>query len=198
MDYFDISNQEQPTSGDILISNPLMGDPNFERSIIFLCEHSDQGSLGFVLNRPAKVTLKEVVEGFNGSTLPVYVGGPVEQNTLHFIYRTDEASPLQDPLESSNQIGEHIYMGGSFDRLQELFNLYTLEEDQIKFFIGYSGWSDGQLQKEIEENSWVVVKSPQVSNIFKNSNRIHWKDMMSQLGGRYKMMSNYPVDPRLN
>lgn len=198
MDYFDISNQEQPTSGDILISNPIMGDPNFERSIIFLCEHSEQGSLGFVINKPAKVSLNEVVEGFDNAPLPIYVGGPVEQNTLHFLYQTDGNGPLMEPLENSTQIGNEIYMGGSFEKLQELLSLYPLAEDQIKFFIGYSGWSGGQLQKEIEENSWVVVKSPQVSNIFKNTNRVHWKDMMSQLGGRYKMMSNYPVDPRLN
>ena len=198
MDYFDISNQEQPTMGDILISNPMMGDPHFERSIIFLCEHSDDGSLGFVLNKPAKAMLNEVVEGFESATIPLYIGGPVEQNTLHFLYRVTEAPPLSSPLDDSNHIFDDVYMGGSFAELQDMVNLYQLEEDQIKFFIGYSGWSAGQLQKEIEENSWVVVKSPQVSNIFKNTNRVHWKDMMSKLGGRYKMMSNYPVDPRLN
>ena len=181
-----------------MISNPMMGDPNFERSIIFLCEHGNQGSLGFVLNKPAKVALNEIVEGFDDVSLPIYVGGPVEQNTLHFIYHIDGQGPLAEPLESSNQIGENIYMGGSFDRLRDIFNLYTLEEGQIKFFVGYSGWSEGQLEKEIEENSWVVVKSPHVSNIFENTNRVHWKDMMSGLGGRYKMMANYPVDPRLN
>ncbi len=198
MDYFDISNQEKPEMGDILISNPLMGDPHFERSIIYLCEHSDEGSLGFILNKPAKVTLNEVVEGFNSHEIPLFVGGPVEQNTLHFLYRSNPELIIPEPLEGGKLIIEDIYMGGDFDKLLDIYSLHPINADEIKFFIGYSGWSKGQLDKEIEENSWIVVKEPLTKNIFNNTNRIHWKDMMSELGGKYKMMSNYPVDPRLN
>lgn len=89
-------------------------------------------------------------------------------------------------------------MGGEFESLREIYALNTVNDDEIKFFIGYSGWSAGQLDNEIEENSWVVVKDPLTKNIFINSSRMHWKDMMSELGGKYKMMANYPVDPRLN
>jgi len=198
MDYFNISNQEKPEMGDILISNPMMGDPNFERSIIYLCEHSEQGSLGFVLNKPAKVTLSEVVEGFGSEGVPLYVGGPVEQNTLHFLYRVNEGLRIQEPLEGGKLIKDDVYMGGDFERLRDIYEINPVTEDNIKFFIGYSGWSADQLDKEIEENSWVVVKDPITSNIFENTSRIHWKDMMAKLGGKYKMMSNYPVDPRLN
>ncbi|MEL6559909.1 MAG: YqgE/AlgH family protein [Bacteroidota bacterium] len=198
MDYFDISNQEQPKTGDILISNPLMGDPHFERSIIYLCEHSDEGSLGFVLNKPAKVTLNEVVDGFITEDIPLYLGGPVEQNTLHFIYRANPELVISEPLVGGKQIKEDIFMGGEFESLREIYALNTVNDDEIKFFIGYSGWSAGQLDNEIEENSWVVVKDPLTKNIFINSSRMHWKDMMSELGGKYKMMANYPVDPRLN
>lgn len=198
MDYFDISNQEEPKMGDILISNPMMGDPHFERSIIYLCEHSEEGSLGYVLNKPAKVTLNEVVEGFNDVEIPLYIGGPVEQNTLHFLYRSNNELPITKPLDGGKLITEDIYMGGDFGELLNIYSMYAFNEDDIKFFIGYSGWSQGQLIKEIEENSWIVVKEPHTKNIFYNSNRIHWKDMMAELGGKYKMMSNYPVDPRLN
>lgn len=198
MDYFDISNQEQPSTGDILISNPLMGDPHFERSIIYLCEHSDEGSLGFVLNKPAKVTLNEVIDGFITEDIPLYIGGPVEQNTLHFIYRSNPELVISEQLPGGKRIREDIYMGGDFESLREIYSLHMVNNDEIKFFIGYSGWSSGQLNNEIEESSWVVVKNPLTKNIFINSSRMHWKDMMSDLGGKYKMMANYPVDPRLN
>lgn len=198
MDYFNISNQKKPETGDILISNPMMGDPNFERSIIYLCEHSKEGSLGLVLNKSSKITLNEVIEGIANEDIPLFVGGPVEQNTLHFIYRTNDTSLIKNPFEGSKIIKGDIYMGGDFDEMKDVLALNAPDTSQVKFFIGYSGWSEGQLQKEIEDNSWVVVQEPLPSYIFNSSSRIHWKELMTELGGRYKMMSNYPVDPRLN
>ncbi|MGB3468475.1 MAG: YqgE/AlgH family protein [Cyclobacteriaceae bacterium] len=198
MDYFNISNQQKPTTGDVLISNPMMGDPNFERSIIYLCEHSNEGSLGLVLNKPSKVSLDEVIDDIESDEVPLFVGGPVEQNTLHYIYSVNTDSIIKKPLEGAKKISGDIYMGGDFDELKDIYLTLPFNTSHVKFFVGYSGWSEGQLQKEIEDNSWVVVKDPPASDIFNSSSRIHWKDMMTELGGRYKMMSNYPVDPRLN
>jgi len=198
MDYFDISKQDSPEAGDILISNPIMGDPNFERSVIYLSEHGDQGSLGFIINQPGEVYMEDIVEGFKGAQTPVYVGGPVEQTTLHFIYKTKNSFPVQEALSNSLLICNDIFLGGDFEELKSWISLYGTQDIQIKFFIGYSGWAVNQLQNEIDQNSWVVVKKPSDGEIFENRDQSHWKEIMVRLGGRYKMMANYPIDPRLN
>lgn len=195
MDYFDISNQKTPAPGDILISNPLLEDPNFERSVIYLTEHAEHGSLGFIINQPGKVLMEDVVEGFEFRNVPVYIGGPVEQNTLHFIYKLKDGFPEQEVLNNSIPVRKNIYLGGDFEQLKLRLRSYGEQYIQIKFFIGYSGWSPGQLQKEIDQNSWVVVKKPYDDEIFENKNQSHWKEIMVKLGGRYRMMANYPTDP---
>ncbi len=198
MDFFDISKQEKPERGDLLISNPIMEDPNFERSVIYLAEHSEEGSLGFVINLRSESQLNEIIEGLDIENIPVYVGGPVEQNTLHFIYSLTSNFPFNEILEGSIEIQKNVFMGGDFEQLKSLIALYGVQDLKIKFFIGYSGWSEKQLQKEIESNSWVVVKNQDIMELFENKDQLHWRDIMKKLGGRYKMMSNYPVDPRLN
>lgn len=192
MEHFDSFKKLTPARGDLLISEPYLMDPNFERSVILLCEHDDQGSLGFVLNRKSELSLAEVIENAPEQEVPLYIGGPVQQDTLHFIHR----SPFL--MDDSRKVSNGVYWGGDFERLMELINVGKISIDEIRFFIGYSGWSEGQLAEEMEVNSWIVSKKTGPEYIFEYSHEELWRQVLKDMGGKFRMFSNFPADPRLN
>ena len=149
MDFFRFRNKLVPQKGRLLISEPFLPDPHFERTIILLCEHNEEGSFGFVLNKPSETSVEEVVQDIERHSDRVYIGGPVQQDTLHFIHRHPE-------LEESTEIAKGIYWGGSFERLILLLQTRQIDASDVKFFVGYSGWSAGQLEEELQADSWIV------------------------------------------
>jgi len=181
-----------PGQGDLLISEPLLPDPNFERTVILLCEHNEEGSIGFILNKPSVLQLEEAVEGINGFTSPLYVGGPVQQDTLHFVYRGDFQ------LEGTVQVTSEIGWGGNFEQLLTMINNGLISEKNFRFFVGYSGWSPGQLEEELKQKSWIVVNNASAIHVFDTKPGELWKKLLEDLGGKFKMFSNYPLDPRMN
>lgn len=181
-----------PAKGDLLISEPFLPDPNFERSVILLCEHNEEGSLGFVLNKPTALKLQDALDEAAGFDKTLYAGGPVQMDTLHFIHRS---VGLADQAEN---IGNGIYWGGDFERLLTMMNTRQLPPEDVKFFVGYSGWSAGQLEKELEQNSWIVCKGATEQQVFQMSPDLLWRQVLASMGGKFKMYSNYPIDPRLN
>ncbi len=192
IDFFSSDELIEPQRGDLLISEPYLPDPNFERTVILICEHDENGTIGFVLNKTAAVGLADVMEDLSESDSKLYVGGPVQQDTLHFIHRSDQL------IEKSQEIIKDIHWGGDYDKLASLANTRQLQEDQIRFFIGYSGWSEGQLLGELKEKSWIVFKDVTSDLIFKTPPQNLWKHVLNQMGGKFKLISNYPIDPRLN
>ncbi len=176
--------------GKLLIAEPFLGDPNFERSVVLLCEHNAQGSFGLVLNQTTNLHLDDVVENMYGE-LPLFIGGPVEQNTLHFIHR------LGDQIEGAVDIGNGIYWSGDFENVKTLINIGKVSEKDIRLFIGYSGWSAGQLDGEMNRNSWIISETD-AHFIFDTPANQFWREILKSMGGEYKVLSNYPTDPRLN
>lgn len=191
MDYFKFNNNQKPQKGSLLISEPFLPDPNFERTVVLLCEHNEEGSFGFVLNKTSGVVLEDIMEDVHGFDEQVLVGGPVQQDTLHFIHRDEN-------LYGGTEIAPGICWGGDFDQLLSLIETGRLNREDIKFFIGYSGWEEGQLEKELEENSWIVANPSTPQLIFEEDEKSLWKTVLKRLGGRYEVYSNYPTDPRLN
>lgn len=188
-----MSNQYGPPErGDLLISEPFLPDPNFERSVILLCEHNQEGSMGFVLNKPSAIKLEDALDEVTGFDKILYTGGPVQINTLHFIHKVPHL------ISNSEKISEDLYWGGDYDILLSLMNTRQLQAADIKFFIGYSGWTAGQLEAELEENAWIVYKQASARQVFKTSPELLWREVLKSMGGKYKMFSNYPTDPRLN
>lgn len=179
-----------PSKGKFLISEPFLGDPNFERSVVLLCEHNEQGSFGLVLNQKSNLSLGDVMEGIYGD-FQLYVGGPVEQNTLHYIHR------LGDQIPESIPLGNGIYWSGDFEEIKTLMNIGKIPENDIRFFLGYSGWGERQLTDEMKRNSW-IVSNADAEFIFDTPNEQFWRAVLKRMGGEYKVLSNYPTDPRLN
>jgi putative transcriptional regulator len=177
--------------GDILISEPFLGDQNFERSVIVICENNEEGTLGFIFNKPSVLTLDTVMNEVNSFEEVLYTGGPVAQDSLHFIYRKTEV------LEGSLEIANNLYWGGNYEQLFELIKTKELNAKNFRFFLGYSGWAAGQLDEELKTNSWIIT-SAKADELFDIPAEALWRELLKNMGGKYKMISNYPKDPRLN
>lgn len=191
MEFFKYKNKLEPRKGRILVSEPYLPDPNFERTIILLCEHNEDGSFGFVLNKPSLARISDVMEDIQAFDLPVFVGGPVQQDTLHYIHRCAS-------LEDSILIADDVYWGGNFESLLLKIDTHQIVPEDIKFFLGYSGWSAGQLDEELEADSWIVSDKFNGELIFETNPDVMWQQALKLMGGRYSIYSNYPVDPRMN
>jgi putative transcriptional regulator len=181
----------QPAPGVLLIADPFLKDPNFMRTVVFLTEHKDEGTIGFVLNRQYENTLDELLPEIEGHKFPVYYGGPVQMNTIHFLHRYPEEVP------GGVEVMKGVWWGGDFDSLVQLINSGNIDPDKIRFYIGYSGWGTGQLASEMQEKTWLTVEASRALVFHKQAEEI-WRDSLKHLGGEYEMMINFPIDPQLN
>ncbi|TPE45868.1 YqgE/AlgH family protein [Pontibacter mangrovi] len=182
----------KPQNGSILISEPYLGDPNFERSVILLCSHQEEeGSFGLVLNRASNLHLSDVLDVFEEDfDMVLGIGGPVQYNTLHYVHRLPD-------LPQAVKLDEGLYWGGDFETLRTLIDAGMVHKDDVKFFLGYSGWTPGQLQEEIDKNVWIVNNNA-ANKLFTLDTETLWRSILREMGGKFKVLSNYPDDPRLN
>ncbi len=184
--------QIEPADGRLLISEPFMLDPNFKRSVLLLTEYSIEGAMGFVLNHESEFQLGDILPELPYSEFPVFDGGPVGKDTLHFIHRVPEK------IEGGIELENGLFWGGDFEAVKELLTSYGLADGEIKFFIGYSGWTAGQLDAEIEDDSWIVTDKFNAEILFANDEQNMWKDVVKGLGQRYAHIANFPENPELN
>lgn len=181
----------KPTKGHLLVAEPsIIGDVAFNRSVVLLADHSEKGSVGFILNKALDFTLKDLIPELDVN-FKIYNGGPVEQDNLYFIHKVPELIP--DSIEIANG----IYWGGNFEAVQQLINQNQINEKQIRFFLGYSGWDANQLDEELNSRSWIVT-THEDSDIIEHPYNSFWKDKMRQLGGEYILWSNAPENPSYN
>ena len=179
-------------TGRILISEPFMMDPNFKRSVILLTEYSEEGAMGFILNHASEFFLGDILPDLSYSEFPVFIGGPVANNTLHFIHR------CPDKINGGVEIGEDIFWGGDFEMVKDLITGYQLKADEIRFFTGYSGWTPKQLDDEIREDSWIVANQIKSDTVFSGNEENLWREVVIGLGQRYAHIANFPENPELN
>lgn len=177
--------------GRFLISEPFMQDKNFQRTVIFLVDHNEMGSLGFVLNRKLEMSVDQLIEDFPHFLAPVFMGGPVEQNTLHYIHR------LGEEIEGSLEIQEGVYWGGDFEDLRTKVRLGLARVSDVLFFIGYSGWAPGQLEQELTQDSWIIAQET-AQFVFQDDYTDLWRQILRNMGPNFQAISNYPIDPSLN
>ena len=179
-----------PKQGRILISEPLLSDTYFKRSVVLITEYSPQGAVGFVLNKPIDIPLNDVLADFPKFNAKVYIGGPVAKDTVHFLHTLGELVP------NSLHVVDDIYWGGDFDSIKELIREGIVKSNQVRFFLGYSGWSPNQLEDEISENAWLVTEVP--SSKIMSADKSIWKKTLENLGKKYKLWSNFPENPTMN
>ena len=182
---------EKPEKGKILISEPFLQDLNFKRSIVLLAEHNEEGTVGFILNKPTQVKLNQLLEDFPDFNAPVYFGGPVQINTLQFIHRAG------DIIEGTTEIADGLYWGGSFEVLKILIETNRVSPSDFRFFIGYSGWNPGQLDEEMKISSWIVA-SASLDNLFSDEPDKLWGDILKKMGKKFAILASFPEDPSVN
>ena len=186
-------NNVLPGQGSILISEPFLQDAYFQRSVVLLIEHTQQGSMGLVLNKKTELIVNTFFKDLEGlPEIPIYLGGPVSANRLFFIHSLGDLV-IPDALK----INDHLYFDGSFDALKRyILNGHSIE-GKVKFFLGYSGWTEGQLAGEIDRNSWVVSPAANRSVLIADGES-YWKRTLESMGSQYETWTKYPKEPCLN
>lgn len=190
-DIFKINhNSINPKQGLVLVSEPFAPDSIFSRSIILLTEHNENGSVGFILNKPFNQKISDFSSEFGNFDINVSLGGPVGSEHIYYIHTYGEKIP------GSIHIKENLYWGGEFKIVKMLTETGKLDKNKIRFFIGYSGWSPNQLATEINKNYW-LVSDIDVATIMQNDKKI-WDKVVSELDNPYKIWQYFPENPNLN
>lgn len=177
--------------GVLLIAEPFLKDTNFQRSVVLLCEHQQNGTFGITINRETEESLEDYVEDLSGEDFRVYDGGPVSRDHIHFLHLYPESIP------GGQHITDGIYWGGDFDQVTQLMKRKQLDKNKIRFYLGYSGWSAQQLDEEMKEKSWLTVPANKELVFHKTPKEI-WKDAVKDLGDNFLPIINYPLDPSFN
>ena len=191
IDFFHIVNENIAEKGRILISEPFLSDNYFRRSIVYLTEHNEEGSLGFVLNKPLELRVSDVIEDFPKADFTVSVGGPVSTNTIHYVHT------LGERLEESVPVDNGIYWGGDFEQLKTMISEGSVKKQELRFFLGYAGWSASQLDGELKEHAWLVGQIP-ARMVMQGVGVQFWSNTLSRFDNKYRAWANFPEDPGLN
>ena len=173
-----------------MISEPYSSDYFFRRSVVLLVEHNDSGSVGFILNKPFGKQLKDITGYFENFNSHVNIGGPVGNQNLYYIHT------LGDKIKGSVAVKDNLFWGGNFAQVKDMALSGLLNENNIKFFVGYSGWDKGQLASEIKKDYWLVTDT-KIDEIMADADNI-WKTVLQKLEARYRIWSNFPVNPESN
>ncbi len=194
MDAYELhfKNNEKVRSGTILISDPFLDDKYFGRSVVLLCSYSKEGSFGFVLNQYLDIDLHKADSNFPNIKTRVSLGGPVGKENLFFIHE------LGNLIEGATSLYNGIYYGGDFTQLSKLIMDQPELQSKVRFFVGYSGWSEGQLDEEIKEQSWLPVNNISNDMIFDTNNDKLWENALEIQGKRFKIISKFPRNPEDN
>ena len=143
------------------------------------------------MNKPIEFKLNDVISDFPEFDAKVYIGGPVKTDSIFFIHK------LGYLVEDSMKIMDGLYWGGNIENIKEMIIANTLSKDDIRFFIGYSGWEPEQLEKEINRNSWIIADTNS-SQIMHKSPTSLWKEIIKGLGDDYQLLMNLPADALMN
>jgi putative transcriptional regulator len=190
-DFFKIEHQNViPKTGSILISEPFSMDAYFKRSIVLLTLNDSEGSVGFILNKPVEMPLQDLFGEDIDFDASVSLGGPVSVDRIDFLHTLGSKIP-----DSKHVIG-NIYWGGNFEVVLSLIKASLIRKEQIRFFLGYSGWSKGQLNSEIKNEYWLVSQSDPHTIMLNDKN--YWKNTLQRMGHKYSVWLNLPEDSQFN
>lgn len=178
--------------GDILLAEPFMLDGNFKRSVLLVTEHDDsEGTVGFVLNKKIDMQINDLIADFPDFDAPVYFGGPVATDTIHYLHNVGEI------LDDSTEIVRGVYWGGSFEKLKFLIRSELVLPQNIRFFVGYSGWTEYQLAEEIKTGSW-IKDNMDANYLFKANADSLWKTVLVNKGDNFGVIGHMPDQVRYN
>ena len=185
---------KQYGKGSLLIANPVLPDPNFSRTVILLCNHNEQGSFGLVINRSAELKAPDLfssIDILKSYNEKIYIGGPVSQSMVFYLFRSSQ------DVGDLDEVCSGVYLGSSLETLESLCLDIDKQKDNVRFYLGYSGWSGGQLDGEMEQNSW-LIQSADEQIVFLDSEDLMWPKAVNSLGEEYQYLTKAPVNPQWN
>lgn len=183
-----------PQKGDLLIAEPLLNEPYFKRSVVLLLDNDENnGHLGLTLNKITPVTLQDLFPDWQaGKNIPVYSGGPVEADRLFMLHS------LGDRFKGSLEVAPGIFVGADLDDVIDYINNDNYSEGEIRFFLGYSGWTKDQLTNEILKNTWALNINVTPHDMLTGSEDSYWRREVEKLGEKYRSWLVVPANPSLN
>ncbi len=188
---FSFKNNEPTKKGSVLISDPFSDDVYFGRSVVLICEHNDEGTFGFVLNNYIDVDLHQLDDNFPNINARISFGGPVSKENLYYIHSFSE-------IKETLKIREDLYYGGDFEEICERIENAKNPNEEIRFFVGYSGWSPGQLEEEIKNESWITANNISTEKILDTNLDDLWRICLEKQGQRFQLMTKFPRNPMDN
>ena len=177
--------------GQLLIAHPLLNDGFFNRSVIYVSSDNDEGSFGFIMNFKTQFKLRDLRPQVNKGNFPIFEGGPVAKDQLFFLHT------LGKDVGESLLIKDNIYFGGDFNEILHLIEHGKVKQNEVRFFVGYSGWGAGQLQKEIKTKSWLINEDTNDDLLLINYTDL-WKQKLEEQKQSYGIFANIGFDPSQN
>ena len=207
------------TPGCFLISRPAMLDPNFDGTVVMVCTHDEDGTVGLTINRPLDVPIEQVLpdaDYLHDAGVPLLWGGPVGTDAVHVLSGVNPAtanpesdlsgppdateeselshdSSVDDDAEDILPILPGVNFGGGLELVREVFQ----SKGHLRFFLGYSGWSPGQLDEELAADGWFVVPGD-VEEVWTSDWRLLWERLMAKLNPEFSWMREIPENPEVN
>lgn len=181
---------DESLAGQLLVASPALRDPNFERSVVLIGLHSDDGAMGVVLNRPSESTVADAapqLEPAADAGEPVFVGGPVQPTSIVFL------AEFVDPAPAGLLVLGRIGFPAPDVELEEL----SRTTDRVRVFAGFAGWGDGQLEEEIERGDW-IAQAALPEDVFTDAPEELWSSVLTRMGGSYALIARMPRDPSVN
>ena len=181
---------EESLSGQLLLAAPSLLDPNFRRTVVLVGAHNEEGAMGVVLNRPSAVTVGEAVpqlEQTVGELETVYVGGPVQPNSIVFL------AEFLDPSPAGLLVLGRIGFPAPEVDIEELSDAIA----RRRVFAGYAGWGEGQLDEELDNGDWIAHPA-QPDDVFTEDPEELWGRVLARKGGAYALLARMPLDPSVN
>jgi len=183
-------NKLSPDPGNIMLAEPFMQDDYFKRSVVFLCENNETGTVGFILNEKLSIQLNDLFNEPLPFNAQLFMGGPVEAQNLFYIHTCKE-------LEDAIEIKEGLYWSGDFEQLKEYMLIGRIQAHQIRFFLGYAGWDKQQLVDELAAENW-LIGSIERQELFDLNTEEFWKTQLTKMGKEQALMAKFPDNPSMN
>jgi putative transcriptional regulator len=187
----DPPNPHSPARGRLLVSEPYLADPYFRRTVVLLCAHDQEGSFGFVLNRFIDMDVTDLMENMPHIQSRVSIGGPVQSGNLYYLHTFGQR------IEGSIEVVDGVHMGGDFEQLRSVLATDPKLSKHVRFFVGYSGWGQEQLQKELDQRAWLISPADK-RRVMSTRSKDLWGDTLRAMGTAYAPLANFPEDPALN
>lgn len=185
-------NPEEVSKHSLLLSAPMLDDMYFSRSVIYLCEKNEEDTFGLILNNPLHIKIGELIPELEDYAFDVSFGGPVETDAV-FVLHTFKDIP------NSVEVDNGVFFGGDFDLLKELIFAGKATSENLRFFLGYSGWEPNQINEELEANTWLVAQEFENADLFSTHQaNSQWVNIVNRLKDKYRILKDFPVEPLWN